>query len=116
MATTVIYQKFFNPQILAATPQLLFQVPSAPISTELRGGRLRVVNNDSAAHTFTAYAVPSGVTSPTPSTSFGTNVSVPAGSFFDIDVPIMAINDSLWIVGSVAGLMVVHLLNGILIQ
>lgn len=116
MATQVIYQKFFNPQILATQPSLIYQVPAQPISCELRGGRIRIVNNDSAAHTFTAYAVPSGVLNPIPSASFGTNINVPVGSYIDICVPIMAINDALWMSASSPQVLVVHLLNGVLIQ
>lgn len=115
MTTRVIYQKLFNPQLLGTTAALIYQLAATPASLELRGARLRFVNITGAAVTFTVYAVPNGNTV-NANNSFATNVSVAAGSFFDIDVPVLGFGDALWALSGTASAMVLQFMNGTLIQ
>ena len=115
MTTRVTYSKLFNPQLLGTTAQLIYQLASSPASLELRGARIRFVNITGASATFDAYAVPNG-TSVAPVNAFALNIAVPAGSFYDIDVPTLSIGDAIWASSSVASGMNVQMLNGVLLQ
>src|ERR1700722_7330513 len=107
MTTRVTYQKLFNPQLLGTSASLIYQLAATPASLELRGARLRFVNITGSAVTFTVYAVPNG-TSVNANNSFATNVSVPAGSFFDIDVPVISFGDALWALSNTASAVVIQ--------
>ena len=115
MTTRVTYSKLFNPQLLGTAAQLIYQLAAQPASLELRGARIRFVNISGSSVTFNAYAVPNG-NSVAAVNAFALNISVPAGTFYDIDIPTLSIGDAIWASCSVASAMNVQMLNGVLIQ
>jgi hypothetical protein len=115
MTTRVIYQKIFNPQLLGASAQLIYQLAATPASLELRGARIRFINTSGTTANFTAYAVPNGTT-PMSNNQFAANVPVAAGLFFDIDVPILSFGDAIWASCATGSVMVCQFMNGILVQ
>jgi hypothetical protein len=116
MTTTVKYVKLFNPQLLGTAAQLIYQLALTPASLQLRGARIRFTNTSGSAVAFDAYAVPNGVSGAANNNAFALNVSVAAGAFFDIDVPILSIGDAIWANAAVASVMNVQIMNGVLIQ
>lgn len=86
------FKKLFQPQLLSNVAGTIYTVDSAPATTLLRNGRVRVTNTDSVAHAVTLNAVPvAGSSSATnkflPGTTVGPN------TYIDVDIPQMSAGD-----------------------
>lgn len=109
----ITYIKLFSPTVLSTTVSTLYTVPSIPASNLLRGGRIRFVNTTSTAATVTAYAVNSGGTA-SASNAFISGYTVSPNSYVDVDVPQLAIGDSIQALASTATTITCDALNGAL--
>ncbi|MBY4730740.1 hypothetical protein K6V90_09370 [Cupriavidus pauculus] len=89
----ITYEKLFQPFMLATTDSTLFTNNKAA-GTILRGGRVRVTNVTNAARQYTIYCVPSAGSSSTTNAAPLTK-SIAAFQYEDVDIPLMAVGDSL---------------------
>lgn len=88
------YQKFFAPTTLTAALTVIYTVPASPASNLFRGGRVRLTNTTTTPKTARIHAVPSAG-SAADGNAFFFDQTVPASSYLDVDVPIMAAGDTL---------------------
>jgi len=86
-------------------------VPSSPLTTLLRGGRIRLVNTTGAAVTATLYAVPSAGTAAA-GNAFVSAKSIAANDYLDVDVPIMPAGATLQALASAATSITAHMVGG----
>ena len=86
-------------------------VPSSPLTTLLRGGRIRLVNTTGAAVTATLYAVPSAGTAAA-GNAFVSAKSIAANDYLDVDVPIMPAGATLQALASSATSITAHMVGG----
>lgn len=86
-------------------------VPSSPLTTLLRGGRIRLVNTTGAAVTATLYAVPSAGTAAA-GNAFISAKSIAANDYLDVDVPIMPAGATLQALASAATSITAHMVGG----
>lgn len=91
---SIAYAKFFPPTVLGVAVSLLYTVPAQPTSNLFRGGRIRFTNTSASAAAIDAYAVPAAG-GPTVANAFLKNITVPAYSYIDSDVPILSAGDTL---------------------
>lgn len=78
----------FNPVQLTSTAVTLYTVAATPATLVLTRGRIRFTNTDSAGHSVTAYAIPSGG-SPTVTNCFLNAEAIAANAHLDSDVPLL---------------------------
>lgn len=107
----VAYSKFFAPTVLGTSAGGLYTVQNNAASNLLRGGRVRLTNTTAASATARLYAVPSGG-SPGVGNAFFYDQTVPANSYVDVDVPILAVGDSLQGSASVAATINIQAIAG----
>ena len=107
----IAYSKFFPPTVLGTAPTSLYTVPAQPASNLFRGGRVRFTNTTGSAASVTASAVPSGSTG-SAANMFLSTVTVPANSYVDSDVPIMAPGDILQAYSGTASAITAHAVFG----
>ena len=88
------YVKFFAPTTLTLAVATIYAVPTTPVTNLLRGGRVRLTNTTNTPKTARLYAVPTGDTA-NDINAFFFDSTIPAFSYLDVDVPIMAAGDSL---------------------
>lgn len=89
---TISFSKFMPPTVLTTTAATLFTAPALPLTTLLRGGRLRFTNTTGVAVTVTAYAVPLAGTASVGNT-FVSAKTIAANDYLDVDIPIIAAGD-----------------------
>lgn len=109
----ISYAKLFSPTVLGTTVSTLYTVPSIPATNILRGGRIRFSNTTTAAVTVTAYAVNSGG-SASAGNAFLTGYTVTSNSYIDVDLPLMAIGDTIQALSSSATSITAFAINGAL--
>jgi hypothetical protein len=108
---TISYSSFFPPTVLGTSAATLYTMPTTPVSSLLRGGRMRATNTTNSAQTVTLYAVPSAGTAGA-GNAFASTVSVPANNYLDIDVPILPAGATLQALASAPTSITVHMLAG----
>lgn len=85
---TISYSAFMAPTVLGTAAATLLTVPALPLTTLLRGGRMRLTNTTGAAVAATLYAVPlAGAAGP--GNVFFPGKSIAANDYLDVDVPLM---------------------------
>lgn len=108
---TITYKKFFSPTVLGTAAGTLMTVDTAPTTTLLRGGRIRLTNTTTVAATATLYAVPlagaAGV-----GNAFVLGKTVGANDYLDVDVPIMGAGDFIQGLAGTATSITAHMLSG----
>ena len=107
----ISYAKFFQPTVLGAGASVLYTVPAQPMSNLFRGGRVRFTNTTNAAASVTAHAVPAAGTAGA-GNAFLSGITVPANSYVDSDVPIMAAGDTLQALCGTAATITAHAVLG----
>lgn len=108
---SIAYSKFFAPTVLGTAAATLATVPAAPLTTLLRGGRMRLVNTTSTAATATLYAVPAAGTA-SAGNAFMSAKTIAANDYLDVDVPIMAAGDFIQGLAGTASAITAHMLSG----
>lgn len=107
----ISYAKFFAPVALATgAAATRYTIPSAPVTTLFRGGRVSLTNTTTASATPTLYAVPSGG-SAGPTNAFF-NQAIGPGQTVYVDVPIMAAGDFLADKCDTASAVTIHAVAG----
>ena len=86
------FSQLFAPVQLAATSATIYTQSVA--GGVLKNGRIRLVNTSASAVPVTLYAVPSGG-SPTAANCCLSAKSIAANDYLDIDIPTLAVNDTL---------------------
>lgn len=85
---TISYTAFFTPVALGTSAATIYTVPAAPLTTLLRGGRIRLANTTAGAVTASLYAVPlAGAAAD--GNAFVKLKSIAANDYLDVDVPLM---------------------------
>lgn len=92
MALTFIQP--FAPAALTNAAATYYTVPASPTSSLLRNGRVRFTNTDSAAHTVTAYAIPSAG-SASAANCIANAEAIAPNTHLDLDLPLMKAGDFL---------------------
>lgn len=88
------YVKFFAPTVLTLAVATIYAVPTTPTTNLLRGGRVRLTNSTNTPKTVRLYAVPNGDTAADVN-AFFYDTTVPAFTYLDVDVPILAAGDTI---------------------
>lgn len=91
---SIQFLKLFSPALLTGSAATIYTMPSLPISSLLRNGRVLLTNIDSVAHAVTLYAVPNGGTAST-TNEFLSAMSIGAGQSIPVDVPQLGFGDFL---------------------
>lgn len=108
---TIAYKKFFQPTVLGIAAATLMTVDAAPLTTLLRGARIRLTNTTGTAATATLYAVPlagaAGV-----GNAFLSAKTIAANDFLDVDVPIMSAGDFIQGLAGTAASITAHMVSG----
>lgn len=111
MAISIV--RLFAPTQLTASAATIYTVPTAPTTTVLSRGRVRLANTSAATRQITLYAVPSGG-----SAGAGNNIfpaeSLAANAHVDVDLPLMSIGDFLQGFADTASDVTISALDGIL--
>lgn len=108
---TISYSKFFPPTVLTLSAATLFTVPSAPTSTLLRGGRIRLANTTGVAATVTLYAVPVAGTAGA-GNAFASAKTIAPNDYLDVDMPILQAGDFLQALSGTATSITAHMISG----
>lgn len=108
---TITYSNFFAPTVLGTSASTLLTVPTAPVGSLLRGGRVRLTNTSGAAITATLYAVPAAGTAAA-GNAFVSGKSINANDYLDVDVPIMPAGATLQGLASAATGLTAHMISG----
>lgn len=108
---TISYSSFFPPTVLAAAANTLYTVPSVPVGTLLRGGRIRLANTTAGAVTATLYAVPLAGTAAA-GNAFLSAKSIAANDYLDVDVPIMPVGAFIQGLAGAAASITAHMISG----
>jgi hypothetical protein len=109
---TISYSKFFAPTVLPiTTPATLLTIPTAPATTLLRGGRIRLTNTTNVAATVTLYAVPLAGTAGA-GNAFVSVKAIAANDYIDVDVPIMGAGDFIQGLAGTASSITAHMISG----
>jgi hypothetical protein len=111
---TISYSQFFTPVVLTTSEQTIYTVPTNPTTNLLRGGRIRFANSNSSAVQVSAYAIPANSFAETPGNIFAPNLSVPANSFIDVDVPLMGPGDFIQAIAGINSAITLSAINGAL--
>ena len=108
------FVKLFQPTELATSAASIYAVPSAPTTTLLRNGRLRLSNEATTAAAVSLYAVPSGTTTATTTNSFLPSVSIAPNNSLEVDVPQLSAGDAIYAVCGVANAVNAQAMDGVL--
>ena len=108
---SIAYSNFFAPAVLGTTAATLFTVPLLPVSTLMRGGRVRFTNTTGAAVTVTAYAVPAAGPA-APGNAFVSGKTIAANDYLDVDVPVMPAGAFLQALAGAATSITAHMISG----
>lgn len=108
------FVKLFQPTALGTSAASIYQVPTAPNTSLLRNGRLRLTNNATSAQAVSLYAVPSGATTATTTNAFLPAVSIAANQALEVDVPQLAAGDSIYAVCGVVATVNAQAMDGVL--
>ena len=108
---TITYKKFFQPAVLGIAAATLMTVDVAPITTLLRGARIRLTNTTGSAATATLYAVPAAGAAGV-GNAFVAGKTIAANDFLDVDVPIMAAGDFIAGLAGTASAITAHMVSG----
>lgn len=111
----ISYSAFFAPTVLTGSAATLYTVPSAPATTLLRGGRIRLTNTTALPVTATLYAVPSAGTAGV-GNAFVLGKSIAANDFLDIDVPLMGPGAFIQGLAGTVTSLTAHMISGSLFQ
>lgn len=106
------YKKMFQPVQLGVALATIFTNDATPTNVLLRGARIRLTNVTGSAVSVQLNVVPNGGAAAVANQITSTNYSVPANSFQDIDLPVMAAADFLQGLAGVANAISVHFING----
>lgn len=111
MALSVV--QLFAPVQLAAAAAVLYTMPTAPTSSVLKNGRVRLTNTSGVAVPVTLYAAPAATPSGVSNCCLST-VSIAANGYLDVDIPTLAAGDTLRGFAGTANVITMHELGGIL--
>lgn len=108
---TISYSQFMGPTVLTAVAATLFTVPVSPVSTLLRGGRVRLANTTAAPVSVTLYAVPPAGAAAA-ANAFVSGKTIAANDYLDVDVPLMGAGAFVQGLAGVATSITVHMISG----
>ena len=111
MALTIA--QLFTPVQLPSSVGVLFAMPTAPASTVLKNGRVRLTNTSGSAVAVTLYAAPSATASAAANCCLNA-VSIAANGYLDIDIPTLLAGDTLRGFAGTASVITMHELGGVL--
>lgn len=111
MALTI--SQLFAPVQLPASVGVLFSMPTAPGSSVLKNGRVRLTNTGSAAVLVTLYVAPAATASAASNACLN-SVAIGGNNYLDIDLPTMIAGDTLRGFAGTAGVITMHELGGII--
>ena len=108
---TISYSGFMNGTVLGTSAAAMFTVPASPLSTLLRGGRMRFTNTSGSAATVTAYNIPAAG-SVSAANAFLNAKSIAANDYLDIDLPLMGAGATLQAFAGTAAAISAHMITG----
>lgn len=108
------FQKLFLPQQLpAAVATVIFTMPTAPTTSVLKNGRVRLTNTTGAPVSATMYADVAADVSGADN-CFLNAKSIAGNDFLDVDIPTMTTGDTLRAFASAASSITVHEIGGVI--
>lgn len=111
MALTVA--QLFAPVQLAAAAGVIYTMPTAPTTSVLKNGRVRLTNTSGAAVPVTLYADAAGNASSAANCCLNA-VSVAANAYLDVDIPTLKAGDTFRGFAGTANVITVHELGGVI--
>ena len=111
MALTV--SQLFTPVQLGGIAAVLFSMPTAPATSVLKNGRVRLTNTSGAPVPVTLYAAAAAVVSGVTNCCLNA-VSIGGNSYLDLDIPTLLAGDTLRGFAGTASVITMHELGGVI--
>ena len=111
MALTV--SQLFSALQLPSSAAVLFSMPTAPASSVLKNGRVRLTNTSASAVPVTLYADTAANASGVENCCLSA-VSIAASAYLDVDIPTLKAGDTLRGFAGTANVVTMHELGGVI--